>query len=410
VSDEYRPLEDRLVTAAVTLARTPEAMDALRRGIPVRRDLLVADQLRVLGERPEGPDFVLAEEAAIRLEVGSDNGSKETGEPHSWRPVSLQDVGREPAAQPSVGGLVYAGLRHVLVGEPESLKTWAAASLVVEALAGGRSALYVDCENGAAEMRERFLALGLSEDDLERVPYISPAEPMTDPAVLGEVEMLLAVVEPALVVVDSFDALLELHAADPNSTVDVSRFYRTVVDPLRATGAAVVLLDHVAKDTKTRGRWAIGSQRKVGVAEVALGFELVQPFGRGRTGLAHVFTRKDRRGYLPRPRAADLELRSDEATGAVSWTWKQPAGEPAEGAFRPTRLMEKVSRYVEAHVAEEKVPRSAVEEHVSGKRQYVREAMDRLVHEGFLEETAGPRGARLLTSLRPFREDADDGN
>jgi hypothetical protein len=72
--------------------------------------------------------------------------------------------------------------------------------------------------------------------------------------------------------------------------------------------------------------------------------------------------------------------------------------------------MEKVSRFVEAHVAEEKVTRAAVEKAVEGKAQFVRKAMDCLVEEGFLEETPGPHGARLLASVRPFREGADDGD
>lgn len=143
---------------------------------------------------------------------------------------------------------------------------------------------------------------------------------------------------PALVVLDSFDPLLGLHGLDPNASADVDGFYRTVVEPLRTHGSAVVLLDHVAKARDTRGRFAIGSQRKIGAAEVALGFETVTPSARGRTGLARIITHKDRLGHLPRPRAAELELRSDPDTGAVSWTLR--AAQDATGdTFRPTNLM-----------------------------------------------------------------------
>jgi AAA domain len=399
-----RSLDGRMAGAAIVLAARPEAVEALMRGLPVKRELLNAERLQIIGEPASGPDFVLTEEAALRLEVGSDNGTEPT---HSWRPVSLRAVGSKPPERPTIGGIVYAGLRHVLMGEPETLKTWAAQVLAAEEARAGRCVLFIDAENGPGLMLERFSALGLSDDEIDQILYVQPVEPLTSDTILADIAALLRTLKPTLVVLDSFDALLELHALDPNSTTEVGRFYRTVVDPLRSTGAAVVLLDHVSKDKLTRGRWAIGSQRKIGVAEVALGFELVHPFARGLTGLAKVTTRKDRHGHLPRPRAAELELRSDANTGAVTWAWKPSTADESDG-FRPTRLMEKVSRYVEAHVAEEKVPRAAVEEHVSGKRAYVREAMDRLVAEGYLEETQGPRGARLLTSVHPFREADDD--
>jgi hypothetical protein len=414
--------EDRRITAGMLLAADPEAWGGLVHGLPVDRSRLKRDVLERIGEKLEGPPLRLTDELALAVLTTSPNGGEPdpqssvtddtTAEPHSWRPLDLRAVGLEPAPRPSIGELVYAGLRHVFHGEPEAVKTWAAAVLGVEEVLAGNHIVYIDAENGAREMRERFLALGLSEDDFDRIAYIEPGEPLTkDAAVLADVERMLGELRPTLVILDSFDALLELHGLDPNSTADVSRFYRTVVDPLRATGAAIVLLDHVSKDRQTRGRWAIGSQRKIGLAEVALGFELVHPFGRGKTGLTRVVTHKDRRGWLPRPRAAELELRSDAETGAVDWTWRPASTEATGGVgFRPTRLMEKVSRFVEAHVAEEKVTRSAVEEAVEGKAQYVRAAMDCLVEEGFLEETPGPRGARHLTSVRPFREGIDDGD
>jgi hypothetical protein len=71
-----RSIEDRRYTAAVLLAHNPRAINALVAGIPVRRDLLRPEKLRLLGERLEGPDYVLTEEAAIRLDVGSVDGSE----------------------------------------------------------------------------------------------------------------------------------------------------------------------------------------------------------------------------------------------------------------------------------------------------------------------------------------------
>jgi hypothetical protein len=83
-------------------------------------------------------------------------------------------------------------------------------------------------------------------------------------------------------VFDSFMGALELHRLDPNSGVESERFYRTVVDPLRLHGAAVILLDHLTKNKDTRGRFLhrLGTEDRRG--RRAPCFEIVRDFGRGR--------------------------------------------------------------------------------------------------------------------------------
>lgn len=159
------------------------------------------------------------------------------------------------------------------------------------------------------------------------------------------------------------------------------------------------------KNKEARGKFSIGAERKLGGADVHLGFEVVQHFTLGRTGRVEIVTHKDRPGYLPRPKAAELELVSDAETGRATWAW-QLAEHAAEGEadlpFRPTGLMEKVSRYVESRP--EAASRNEIETAVTGKRQFVRMAIDLLTDEGFLEAERGERNARLCTSARPFRE------
>ena len=204
-------------------------------------------------------------------------------------------------------------------------------------------------------------------------------------------------------------ATLALHGCDPNSGADVERFYRTVVEPLRGHGAAVLLLDHLAKNKDTRGMFSIGSERKIGGADVHLGFEVVRPFGRGKSGLAKIATHKDRPGNLPRPKAAELELTSDPGTGAISWQIRPAEQADPEQPFRPTNLMEKVSHYVEGCV-DDPPSRTNVEENVTGKGEWVRQAIDVLVREEYLVAEPGPRKARLLHSVKPYRKAGDDAS
>lgn len=81
------------------------------------------------------------------------------------------------------------------------------------------------------------------------------------------------------------------------------------------------------------------------------------------------------------------------------------AGTDGEGTFRPTGYMEKVSRVLE--ISGKALSRSELERDVIGKTMYVRQAIDALVRENFAEEISGPRSARLVELVRPFREDAE---
>jgi hypothetical protein len=67
--------------------------------------------------------------------------------------------------------------------------------------------------------------------------------------------------------------------------------------------------------------------------------------------------------------------------------------------------MEKVSRVLE--ISGKALSRSELERDVIGKTMYVRQAIDALVRENFAEEISGPRSARLVELVRPFREDAE---
>jgi hypothetical protein len=217
-----------------------------------------------------------------------------------------------------------------------------------------------------------------------------------------DVTALLQERRPTLVVLDAFTGALTIQELDPNKGTEVEVFYRKVVAPLRAYGAATVILDHLAKrHDNGMAVYAIGSERKVAGCDVHLRFEQVTPFGRGRSGLATVTVKKDRPGYLVRPKVAELMLASD---GEEIITWKLELTQP-ETPFRPTVLMERISRHLEAQSGP--VSQHAVDEVVKGKTDARRLAYALLVEEGFVGSEKGTRNATLLHSLRPYRV-ADD--
>jgi hypothetical protein len=171
-------------------------------------------------------------------------------------------------------------------------------------------------------------------------------------------------------------------------------------------GIATIVLDHVTKNAETRGNYAIGSERKVGGADVHLGFEVVTPIKRGGHGLYKIVTHKDRGGFLKRGKLAEFELSSDPDTHLIAWAFKAPVETDEEHPFRPTHLMEKVSRWLEQQHGP--VPLGHVEREVVGKAEFIRQAISLLVDEGFVGESEGPRKARLMTSEMAYRESTDD--
>lgn len=317
----------------------------------------------------------------------------------SWEPLNLALIEDRPPVRPTLGalGLLYPGRRHVFSGMPESGKTIAAyIEIIAAARAGGRVVL-IDLEMGPWDARDRLRDLGATNAELERVLYVEPTTSATP-------EIIAALIElgPVLVVIDASAGAYELSQLDDNKRQDVEVFARLYVNAFWAAGIASVVIDHVNKAAEQRGRYAIGSERKIGGADVHLGFAAATALHRGGTGFIKITTHKDRFGHLPRPTAGTLRLESDPDTHAITWTLEhETAGGADGGEWKPTTLMEKVSRYLEE--LREPAPRGAIVSAVGGQKAFVLKAIDHLIRDGHAGETPGPRGAKLTASLHPFR-------
>jgi AAA domain-containing protein len=321
---------------------------------------------------------------------------------HTWNRSSLIARALEPPEPPTIGGLLYPAKRTLLSGETESLKTWAALILAKAEMDAGHPVAWADLDAmGAAELLSRLRALEVEDAVVDELfLYYEPAERLIGD-VLEEVCGEIAERAVRLFVIDAFNPILNLHGLDPGSTSDVETFWREVATPITEAGAAPTLLDHVVKNADNRGKYAYGSERKASGAIVHVGFRILEQFTRGGTGRTLLSTHKDRPGFLPRPTIGRLVLVSDAEV--VSYSLEADRSHDAD-TFRPTVLMERVSRKLEAEFE----PRSQrwIEENVTGKGDALRQALGVLVDEGFIVRDELPKGYRF-TSVRPFRE-ADD--
>jgi hypothetical protein len=350
---------------------------------------------------PEWAEINEASLYAVAPLVESLNGRPEVD---SWTPRNLAEMEDTPPVQPTLGGLslCYPGKRHVFSGPQESAKTLAAYVIGLSVVRAGSSVVLIDFEMGPWDAKTRLRELGASDEELGRFPYVAPETKATEVAIAALVECA-----PALVIVDAAAGAYDLQELDDNKRGDVERFTRFYVNGFWKAGIATIVLDHVTKNAETRGNYAIGSERKVGGADVHLGFTVVKPISRGTKGVYKITTHKDRGGCLKRGVLCEFDLESDPDTHFISWQFKQPAVVDDEHTFRPTVKMEQASRWLEKQL-EENVPMSHIEKGIGGDREAGRLAIQLLVDEGNFREKAGPRNARLMTLVRPYREEYDD--
>lgn len=330
------------------------------------------------------------------------NGGSDFDVTDSWQPIRLSTLPDKPTVQPDLGGigLVYPGKRHVFSGPPESAKTLIAYAILIELARHGQPSILVDFEMGAYDARDRLYELGATDETIDLIGYIESDEPATP----ARIQTLVSA-RPALVVLDAAAGAYQLENLDDMARKDVERFNNTYIRPFWREGIATILIDHVVKVGKDRGRYAIGSERKLGASDVHLGFDTVTPINRGGTGLYKITTHKDRGGCLKRGKLADLELVSHPVHHKITCTVRPSVTVPeTEQAayFRPTHLMEKVSIYLE-HQAEP-VSRNAVAEALGGTKDYILKAISALVTERFVLEHDGAQRSRPVSTIRSYRE------
>ncbi len=336
----------------------------------------------------------------------------------SWAPVDVGPVldgllaGTLARPVPTVAAirdglaLLYAGKVNGIAGESGCGKTWTALAACTQELAAGHAVVFIDYEDDAAGIVARLIDMGAPPEQIRRgFVYVHPDERF-DVVAAEQVSRTLAACRPSLVVIDSTGEGLALEGLDPNADEKVSGWFRRLPRRIADTGAAVLVLDHVTK-TDDSGLWPIGSQRKRAAVSGAQYMQrTARPFAKGQPGTAVLVCAKDRHGaYRAGERVAELTVTPNGVHVTVDIIAADTAPEP--GAFRPTVLMEKVSRAVE-HAAG---PLSArgIEQLVTGKATYVRQAIHHLVSEGYLTTAAGSRGATMHTLAKPYREADEPG-
>jgi hypothetical protein len=330
----------------------------------------------------------------------------------SWQPVDLAPIlrGESVTPQPSAFArddgvmMLYPGRINLFMGETESCKSWAATFAAKQSLEAGAHVVYVDFEDTPEQTVERLRAVGATAEQITAgLTYVQPDSLFDDLARIVLEDEITAKGAPALAVVDGVTEAMALAGLSPDNGSDVAAFYASFPHWLARAGAAVVVVDHVTKNTDTRGRWAIGSERKIsGLTGAGYAFDTIAPFGRGRTGKVKVTVSKDRCGYVRQHEGtgrviAMLELRS-WPDGGVTVSVGVPEA-ATEGPARPTHIMATLSGLIASKPG---ISTNQLRASVKCKVMTTTLALELLEAERYIRVEPGANRSKLHHPLRPF--------
>lgn len=334
-----------------------------------------------------------------------------------WSPISLADIaraiesGERQREEPSIllvddhMALLYRARAHSLFGTPGGGKTWVALHAITEQLKAGESCLFIDWEDSADGTVERLLALGCTPEEIGRLVYFSAAT-----ALPADLDRILKHADGiTLAVLDSAGEAMGAAGIDPNADGPVAAWMARVKSlAIQGSKPAVLLLDHIPKDKEAPSGFAIGSQRKLAaITGASYRLETIVEPARGKPGKLRLIVAKDRLGHRAKgSTAAEVHMEpsgEDSLTIRLGVSEAQAATERGE-TFRPTVLMERVSRFVEDYP---ECSTRTIRDEIKGKGEAVKQAIEVLVAEGYITTSPGPRRSIKHVSIRPFTETSD---
>lgn len=210
-----------------------------------------------------------------------------------------------PAPTPSVllrmdgVGMFYAHQVNILFGEPESGKTFVALAAIVECLNKGGRAVFLDMDhNGMEGIAARLLDMGAPPAILGNLDRFRYKEPDDRQDLIESIADLKAW-RPNVAVLDSIGELMPTMGLSSNSPDDFTVAHTSVLKPLAMAGAAVIAIDHVAKNTESKAQGPTGTAAKARAAGgTMLRVTVKDAFTPGHGGSAYLNVKKDRHGGL----------------------------------------------------------------------------------------------------------------
>lgn len=303
--------------------------------------------------------------------------------------------------------IFYLGKSHCVAGPSGHGKTWLVLQTIAEHVAATpvNVAVFIDCEDVRGTFRSRMRALGLTKEQASRVAHWSPPGDFRSTTRWGR-EWLTWVDErrPTLVCIDSVAAACALGGLDDEKNAAYNEWDRAVIKSLDDRGITSIRIDHTGHtgDRKRPTRVRGASSKTDRVTGCSYLVWAATPWDRKTSGRAELIVWKDRCGARARGQvAADVLVTVSNGGSAVRIALRAPTPETKGlGDARPTAMMEKASRHLEALA--EPISQNGLCAGIHAKKERVVSAVKLLCEEGFVERTA-----KGLCSVRPYRASTD---
>jgi len=338
----------------------------------------------------------------------------------SWKPVDLRkalELGYV-VPRPTIGsvdgtdqGLFYPGRINMLFGDSGGGKTWLALAVIGEVMLQGRDAVLIDYEDHPQSQVARLEQIGIPRDTiLQHLIYLQPSEKWSE---RSEANLAAGCKDRdvAIAVLDSTGEALAVDGVQPNADDEIAMWFRGCARFLaNEIGAAVVLLDHVvkSKEASRNSDFASGSHRKrAAVNGSAYFLDVVLAPSRDSDGSFKLFTRKCRFGWRKHGSIACEVSMKNKADFQIDFGVKAVADVQRTASGTPifTWYMEKVSEFLES--VAEPTSKNKIVLGVKKNSRFTATAIDTLVKKGYCKIQQGPRGAHLVTLIKPYRENTD---
>jgi len=313
------------------------------------------------------------------------------GKESSWKPIPLKDYFDGLFATPVATilkrndghGLIYTGRVHSIYGESESGKSWVAQIASAEMLKDDKKVIYIDFESDAIDIVNRLKSLGVSRANLlQYFTYIRPDGPRE-----ADDPYWQAILEPQsaeLIIIDGVTESLTMWGGETKDNDAITRWMRIFPRTIAtASGAAVVLIDHITKNAETRGRFAIGGQAKLATIDgAAYLVEPLEALAPGRIGTLTMRVTKDRPGFIRK--TAGMWRKSDRTQEAAIFTIDStkalmqyvigvPVSEDELEASKEFKKAKEIAEFVHNHPG---CTRRLIQEGVHGSKEVIGEHLN----------------------------------
>nr|WP_309504458.1 DnaB-like helicase N-terminal domain-containing protein [Nocardioides sp. CGMCC 1.13656] len=307
--------------------------------------------------------------------------------------------------------LFYPGKVNGIFGDPEAAKTWLAQAAGVEAMNAGGTLAMIDVDhNGPDHTAARLLLLGARLEhvaDPNRFRYYEPDDPDELRAAVTDIVRFA----PTVTIIDSLGEVFPMLGVNTNDGDEMTTAMRLVCTQPAQAGSCVITIDHLPKSTEARATgYAIGSiAKKRMIRGSYLRAEARQQPAPGHVGRITLRIEKDTAGELRKSSgggyAGTFTLDSTQPHVTTWHVGREETPTNDDGTFRPTHVMERISRYVEEN---DQCTFTDIKDAITAKDKILRHAITTLVAEGFISRIQGPRRAQLHHSIALYRETEDD--